>query len=292
MAKRDRSNAELQTALKTQIGYLIRSCRDFDNGETSEYARIATTIRVLCHNTPSSNALLHQIGLDQRYFCAGSHSVEPSNMLSHSTLTTFLVKNSGRTYWQANLDSFPHRFVPFDAWWDAQVVLDQTRSIGLTRKTFVQHAANKEGGAHVDPKVDLAMEQLIEETIRYRSDSGETPTDVNRHIVRQIAHELLKSLRPNYHRQWKIQYGAFFFMPAIDKLGANQSSPPDPIPIEDYTQTPHNTPCPCLSGEQFDKCHASGAIRPIYGMQPAITQTVTAPPGAVSARMVMTVKPH
>lgn len=55
---------KLELQLPDQLDYLRRSVRDYDDGHTNEYRRLATTIRVLLHSTNSSTSLLRQLGLE------------------------------------------------------------------------------------------------------------------------------------------------------------------------------------------------------------------------------------
>lgn len=56
-----RGRAELLEFFDEQIGFLERSNRTFDKGHFSEAKRMATTLRVLCHNTGRSRSVIHQL---------------------------------------------------------------------------------------------------------------------------------------------------------------------------------------------------------------------------------------
>jgi hypothetical protein len=47
--------------LRKQLGFLERSCASYDAGHKDEAIRIATTIRVLIHNTKASTSLLKHL---------------------------------------------------------------------------------------------------------------------------------------------------------------------------------------------------------------------------------------
>src|SRR5260370_739579 len=58
-----RGDTDLIERLQEQVGFLRRSAVAYDEGEHSEARRLATTVRILCHDTGRSRALLQQLGL-------------------------------------------------------------------------------------------------------------------------------------------------------------------------------------------------------------------------------------
>jgi hypothetical protein len=46
------------------LGFLDRSARSFDDGHEDEALRLATTMRVLFHNTPLSTSLLKHLSME------------------------------------------------------------------------------------------------------------------------------------------------------------------------------------------------------------------------------------
>jgi hypothetical protein len=53
---------EIEEAVRMQVGFLQKSCSAFDDGDTAESARIATSLRILLHQSRTSHALLEQLG--------------------------------------------------------------------------------------------------------------------------------------------------------------------------------------------------------------------------------------
>jgi hypothetical protein len=96
----------------------------------------------------------------------------------------------------------PPKWVSFSQWWNKVIFIEsqhgQPRRQTLTRKQLVLGMANREGGAHVDPKLTGAFADLT------RSNSlgvlatgyGGVSTTAPPHnaAVRQIAHEVSESL--------------------------------------------------------------------------------------------------
>jgi hypothetical protein len=92
----------------------------------------------------------------------------------------------------------------FDIWWNSAVFVDQLGR-QLTRKDLVLAAANQDGGAHVDPELDLIYSDLSRSnSLGWVADTEpENPMPLpgpEKAALRQIGHEVLKSLDPNYSK--------------------------------------------------------------------------------------------
>jgi hypothetical protein len=93
--------------------------------------------------------------------------------------------------------------VPFSTWWDADAVANDS-GMTVSRKHIVLGAANKDGGAHVDPKLQRFYENLakgkyalgITGNLTYDGpapfEQGVTIYPSNGHLalLRQFAHEV------------------------------------------------------------------------------------------------------
>ena len=97
---------------------------------------------------------------------------------------------------------------PFDAWWTTPVV-ETSELQYLSRESLVTIMANQDGGAHVDPEIDAEYEALTVDNFGRHIEIGYNLPDktmggdippINGNVaaasVRQIAYELLKTLRP------------------------------------------------------------------------------------------------
>jgi hypothetical protein len=194
---------ELESHLKEHIEFLISSANAYDNGYKSESKRLAVSIRVLLHDTQQSTSLLSQLNQKNGKFVDTATPIEDNNASSHAGLIMISATNFGSEY-IAPLDKpimGTKIWSPFDTWWNDIVFIDK-QSRKLSRKEIILGVANKDGGAHVDPSLDDKYAALS----RHNS-LGWVQTDgVNdRHIpdpekaaVRQIAHEVLKTLIPEY----------------------------------------------------------------------------------------------
>lgn len=100
------------------------------------------------------------------------------------------------------LDGFPiegeNIYSNFDDWWNEWVIVDHNKS-AFSRKDLILNLANKDGGAHVDPKLDQDYANLTRNnSVGWTGYDGikEFPvTDIELYSVRQIAYELLHSLQ-------------------------------------------------------------------------------------------------
>lgn len=184
--------------LERQMAFLQRSCDGYDAGISDEAIRIATTIRVLIHATRNSTSLLQHLNATTINLLSTTDGAPPNatrffglGMLELSSETTNYIPS---------LDmSRVKKMIPVSQWWDEVVfVIDPQTS--LSRKEIVLAAANKDGGAHVDPRLPPEYEALSKDNairvFTFSDDGVKVPEPVdNVHFVaiRQMAYELLNS---------------------------------------------------------------------------------------------------
>ena len=196
---------ELRDHLKEQIDFLVRSSRAFDEGYTSEAKRMAVVLRVLLHDTDHSTSLLTQLGAKKMLFYDTAIDCTPENLVPQFGLT--MIRMGSTIDHVAPLDDgSPPRYVRgkinFDDWWN-KVVIDDKHGTQLTRRDLILAVCNKDGGAHIDPRLSIAYENLTRSSsfIWIATINGEEVgfvTSPELASVRQIAHEVLKSLREEY----------------------------------------------------------------------------------------------
>jgi len=204
------SEKELLGHLKEQIGFLQRSADAYDNGFTDEAKRMATTIRVLVHDTQKSTSLLTALGKKDIPFYSTAATIDNGKSMStHRLVALKLSSNQGKSEasYYAPLDDRPpyvdvNKKMVFRLWWNEIIIIDKLRN-EFSRKDLVLSMSNKDGGAHIDPELDDAYAALT----RYNS-LGWTASDskgINRNLdgaelanIRQICHEVLKSLKDEF----------------------------------------------------------------------------------------------
>ncbi|MCH8153425.1 MAG: SEC-C domain-containing protein [Planctomycetes bacterium] len=242
----DQPTADLEEHLTEQIQFLDRSAAAFDSGFKGEAKRLATTIRVLLHDAPRSRSLLGQLGKKDDPFVDSAYRRNPGSVTTYCGLTV-LEMGAGRGRCVAMLDSTLDgqvRRVPFSVWWDATVIVDKTGQ-RFTRKDLVLAMANQDGGAHVDPALDEDYARLTRaNSLAWyhvpRSGAIVSITGVVHGAVRQIAHEVLRTLNPGYAkkippRPGTVQIGDVALAEVGRRMGRNE-------------------PCSCGSGKKFKRC--------------------------------------
>ncbi len=260
----EHSTQELQELLDEQLQFLKASSRAYDAGFESEVKRLAVSARVLVHDTQKSTSLLKLLDKKQVNFVDTSVPYDEANLISHSSLVAVILGNN-RPKPVPILDDGPFcRQIGFDSWWNGIVFVDKAKG-EFSRRDIVLSLANKEGGAHVDKHLDQAYAELRRKNslavFDVTEDGRETPgADQVPATMRQIAHELLRTLYPDYscHREIKPEDGVF-------TLGASlvegSTAPPIPNhnlpknrPIISGRKIGRNDLCYCGSGKKYKKC--------------------------------------
>lgn len=208
------------------------SSSSYDAEFKGEAIRIAQTIRVLVHDTKDSKSLFTHMGLKDRLAFFGTpFQHDPRNLLASNHLVmAALSADCNYDIYEPFLD----RILPipggwkrlgFDQWWGENVsyMPDHSKSTAatlipdtdiLSRRALILALANKEGGAHVDDKLDKTYARLsrLEKggvMVSLRGGAARMPMyGPELATVRQIGHEILKTLedafpylaghKPNY----------------------------------------------------------------------------------------------
>jgi hypothetical protein len=208
MSKYRLTKEELANHLREQIDFMIASAIQFDNGFEGEAKRLAIAIRILVHDTSRCSALLTQLNKMNILFYDSASVFNPRNLATSNCLTVMRAtpgEKKGLTGdYIAPLDNLSatrskDRKVSFDRWWRRNTIYKDNLENTFTRKDLVLTVADKEGGAHVDPKLDQAYANLakfnslgwkvyVQGKERDFANSPVLPS------IRQIAHEVLKTL--------------------------------------------------------------------------------------------------
>jgi len=195
----------LYEQLKEQIQFLKVSAQLYDSGMKIEAKRLSTNIRNLVHDTDKSISLLMSLNKKNVLYYDTSTNYNPKNLLSHSGLarhkiTAGSIKDSG---WVPILDDglASIKKVSFNEWWDKAVIVDDKRR-RFTRKSLVLNLCNTDGGSHIDPKLRQDYADLTRNNsmgFKIQINGVEYEEDgIHLTSVRQIAHELLKTLNDEF----------------------------------------------------------------------------------------------
>jgi hypothetical protein len=209
MAKYTVNKDELISHLFDQISFLIDSAISFDNGCEGESKRLAVAIRILVYHTSTSSALLTQLNKTKILFYDSANSFDPTNTLAVNYLTMIrMSKKEGekdlKGDYIAPLENRisvnnPEKKIGFDRWWNQNIVIKDNSKNVFKRKDLIITVADKEGGAHVDPKLDQAYANLTRhDPLVWKVYTTEGKRDMGNSVppsIRQIAHEIIKTLR-------------------------------------------------------------------------------------------------
>ncbi len=194
--------------LRRQLDFARCSAQHFDQGELEEAIRIATSIRVMFHQTNTCTSILTHLGgtninlLSTRTKPLNHRNPNAVVEMFHSGLAGLgLLRdtNPPRVGYQAVLDKYKDRaIVPFQHWWNGETVYERTRqnpqdNVTIYRRDIVLWAANKDGGAHVDAQVPAAYAYLTS-GVGWVSGPNRQPVDYAHYAaLRQMAYEVLNS---------------------------------------------------------------------------------------------------
>ncbi len=188
--------------LTEQLNFIRRSCTSFDQGHEDEALRIATSLRILFHDTGKSVSLMKHLALKDTTMLSSSRGLgDFKDYLSHRIDLTS----------EAPIKMIPllgerFRVLPLGDWWSNEAVFIYNNE-GHARKKIILSAANKDGGAHVDAALETYYEILcsgkytlgITGNLKYPEappfPQGITIYPKNAHLalIRQFAHEVLVS---------------------------------------------------------------------------------------------------
>lgn len=134
--------------------------RNFDEGNENEARRIATSLRIMFHETSRSHSLFKQIKLNHNFFLWSSGELyTPSNLLSSWILLQLNRDKDGLSYKPLGINSKRTFFLSYEDWWN-EVIFDDKKNV-FTRKDIVTFVANQDGGAHVDKALDGKYAELV-----------------------------------------------------------------------------------------------------------------------------------
>ena len=254
--KRQRTIPELEKLLDEQLRFLELSAESYDVGFIGEAKRLATTIRVLIHDTGISHSLLSQLNKKNRPFLDTTFDKNPESILNYGGLISLSkVDGNEKPKYIALLDEIPPPFrdkwIDFVVWWTMPIFTN--RDDKISREKIILTACNQDGGAHVDPKLDVIYDDLVSGS--FMGSKVDSPCDksliaeAGSAAIRQISHEVLKTLKPGYSKKPEMENTVIFSNPSavIDSTASQHPGGRNKIG--------RNDPCPCGSGKKFKKCH-------------------------------------
>ena len=245
------SPAELRKHLHEHLGFLKTSAELYDGGSVAEAKRLAVSIRVLVHDTQTSKSLLGQLGLKTPPFI-DSASGRPQDIVTSYAGLVGMPLGTAQTNYVPHLDTMGSRSVSFEKWWKTPVIID-FKQREISRRRLMLAVANQDGGAHIDPELDdiyadLSRTNSMERM--YSSGGSWHPTiGVEHASVRQVAHEVLRTLDPAYTVPARTEESGI----VVGGLHSIVTIPPERC----IRKVGRNELCPCGSGKKYKKCHGA-----------------------------------
>lgn len=201
--------------------------------------------------------MLGQLDKKNCKFIDSASDYDPSNLLSHGGLVSFYC-GPLETRYIAMLDDklTQAKHVNFEEWWNKIAFIDNQRRT-LTRKQLILAACNQDGGGHVDPDLDEDYAAISKDnSLGWMINEGGDKRPLQgaaRVAIRQIAHEVLKTLKPGYSKKLQQEQPK-----ETKEVSTIEGLHP---PIVEYSIPPlkkkigRNDQCPCGSGLKYKRCH-------------------------------------
>ncbi len=204
------TQAELETHLQERLRILESSAERFDAGDIAEAMVLAPSLRILLHDKGQSHSLLGSLNRKSIKFCDTAFDYNSNNQASYAGLIAVAQVRGSEPKYIAPLDELPIKIIPqldFDDWWNKPVfvVFIDQKHRQFTRKELILDVTNQDGGAHVDLMIEKAYAELSRQNslgwgFSYRGKECLLGNPVP-FAIRQIAHEVLKSLILGYTRK-------------------------------------------------------------------------------------------
>jgi hypothetical protein len=201
--------ADFKEHLRRQIKFIKNSCDLYDQGHIEEALRIAVSLRVLFHDTKRSVSLLEHLNSKSISLLSTAAPFVEEPAFPNLYLVDLMVNvnrvDDIRCHCGPLLDEAMRKDeIAFETWWQKELVIEHKQPPSVfTRRDLVLAAANKDGGAHVDEKLDPMYEAIcrgsgIEIEFVFQPQWKHPPVTLpfeNIHYasLRQIAYETLNS---------------------------------------------------------------------------------------------------
>jgi len=245
-----RTDEDIEKEFNLQLELLEQLCKNYDEGYEVVGKSIASSIRVLLHETSASSSLIGQVGrINQPILDTASLREEMGGIWagSYSGLTGVAVGGPRTTYLPMYDSNQTPRFLNYDEYWNENIIKDQQNN-DFSRKDVVLSIANTDGGSHVDAGLEPKYQQLSRENSLgwiKGDDTNWLPMNGAEHaVIRQIAHEILKTFKSDY--VYARNYGEE--QAVIGGVGFVLHTTPQETPRR-------QGPCPCGSGKKYKRCH-------------------------------------
>jgi hypothetical protein len=246
----------LEKHLDEQLRFVESSAEAYDRGFIGEAKRLATTIRVLIHDTKNSRSLLSQLNKKINPFLDTAFNKNPNSIISYGGLVALAkIHGDDKPEYMALLDeippSFRNKWVNFETWWMEPIFINQKKE-EISRSKLILTACDQDGGAHIDPKLDVIYDSLILGSFMgwesHSSKGKALISGAESAAIRQIAHEILRTLKSGYSKKPEMKNITIFANPSV-VIGPFVSQH-----LNKKEKVGRNDPCLCGSGKKYKKC--------------------------------------
>lgn len=269
MPKTKLQKTELQDQLKKQLDLLEYYTKGREE-QPNLSLPIATTLRVLCHDTKNQKSLLNQLNLKSSPCFQSTQVLESSGNKAPFCGLVYVRLNFDKAWFDPKYSNQPqgHSFtkVSFDNWWNMVIIRDY-EGHQLTRKDLILEVTDRDGGAHVDSSLNetyysISRKHSLSWTFYKNNAHSEPVTGVERASLFQIAHELLCSFKSDYECPELSKDAMLGEFSAHGQLGQSMFGKPLPFTMQMRRNPPNgknrNLPCECGSGKKAKKCCPNG----------------------------------
>ena len=247
---------ELQEKLDQQLRLIHASIDKFDGWFIDEALRLATSLRILLHDTDKSQSLLKQLWIKNKILFYDSSLEIPQNnwvKTHYRWLATAFVGNRGAREVPILDDNPKAKKVDFDVRWNGIIFVDMNWD-KFSRKDIVLFAANQDGWAHIDGKIREKNANLSRKNslwvMIWNGKERKPMQGLDYTAIRQITHELLKSLDEKYTCERNLSWESWFM------VWWNVSFWTSPAAMSPRTEKIwRNDPCSCWSWKKYKKCY-------------------------------------
>lgn len=192
-----------------QLRFLERSCQAFDQGAEDEAIRLAASLRIIFHSTSRVTSLVTHLRLAPRKMLSSTRGL--GDWKDYLSIQLDLV--SPQPVKALPILGTQFKELTIEKWWSEEPVFIYLGK-GHSRRQIILSIADKDGGAHVDEKLEEYYEHLcageygigiqtdnLEFDGKHPFEQGIThyPKNVHLALVRQFAHEVLATVT---HYSW------------------------------------------------------------------------------------------
>jgi len=226
MPKIAQTQDDLNSELKSQLHFLMKSCLDFDNGDLMEAKRMSVALRTLIKETKNCHSLIGMTIPDLKlvsYVC--DYKPDESKIWVQRNLLVSTLVNPVHQYLPNYIPAESFKRALTISEWCQEIVITDSAGREFSRNTIFLSVAEQDGGAHVDPKLDSDYHALMKQNsqgsfiITGISELPEKiPLDAMKsamppvwHTIRQMAHEVFESLGIDYQYDPRQYYAGLAF---------------------------------------------------------------------------------